>query len=615
VAEGEGVLFPIEARDELSGALKSMADQAEKFMASMAKVNDTLEKTGNQADRAEGKVGTFMSGLLKIKGVGDAINGLKVKDLLHGFENMSVAGIAVGASMVKGTKDAMDMEHTLTKVGLSSKVTAEELRNLKSVSFELASASTITSNQIATVGGRLLKDGKSIEESKEIMASMTKLVGAFGGDYVESFKEISGVTKAFGQDLKTIPETLDLIAKVSSETNTDYTELLGALQSTAPFAKGVGLSMQELVNIYGSFKSAGLSSDQAIRAIRTSMMAATRANVSYKDALSVVGKAYQSTSNETARATLLQQTFGRMGLTLAPVFQKMGGDYQAMATKFKDSSGSLDRAAEAMDANAKDRMEALHNRLVTAQQEVADKYLPAVSTTTKLLNKIPSIVLAGGVALGQAAGVAFKLVTTTVALVTAWPKVVALWGTASAMLSGMAASATAMAASFLSVSATVLTWVALPAVVGVIAYKTTQWLMTLEKSSKVVHAIFETMREIMLLNTAERIMDFENDRQTRKARATISGADISTLHNAGMSWPVISAMTRAVTAPTVSISQRESIKELVREIGQGGVHIENAKFDLSGIKDAKGFEEALKAELLRGRKTTPSASPGLKTAR
>lgn len=611
--EGEGVLVPIEAQDSLSAALKGMSEQAERFMSVLEKMNGTLNRTGDEANQAEAKSNAFVDVLTKIKSVGDSINSYKIKDVFSGVENMSVAGLAVGASILDGTKKAMDMEHQLTKVGLSSRVTAEELYKLKEMSLQLAAASTISANQLAFVGGYLLKEGDDLKTAHDVMGSMSKLVSVFGGDYVSAFQQISSVTKAFGQDAKSIPETLDLIARVSSETNTDYTELLGALQSTAPFAKSAGMSMKELINVYGSFRDAGLDSEQSVRALRTSMMMSARAQVSYKDALAVVGKAYKSTNDETARAALLTQTFGRMGLTLGPVFSKLGGDYVAMTTRFKDSGGALDRAAETMDGAAKDRLEALHNRLETSQQIVADKYLPSVSATMGMLQKMPPEVLVVGTALTHMAGGLMLFAQTGLAILANWTALTGIFATATGWLVGMTGPIGIIASGAALLAADFAAWVAVPALIFAATYEATKWLMTLEKVDGKVHTILEALRWISGVNILDRMVDISNNDTSRGASA--SSLDVGALHKAGMGYPQISAMARTLTAPNVPSSTREHIREMVKEIGANGVHIENANFEIHGVRSVGDFERELQSELLRGRKNNPSAAPAAASTR
>lgn len=606
-SEGEGILIPVEARDEMSGALKEMAGMADLFMSSMEKLNGVLNKTGNESDRAQVKAGWFMQTLKGIKSVGDSLSSFKIKDLFGEIENMSLAGVAIGASMIKGTRDAMNMEQQLARVGLSSKVTADELKDLKKEVFDLALHSTTTANEISVVSGRLLKEGEDVKSAGVIMKAMSKLVSTFGGDYVQSFKEISSVTKAFGQDTKSIPDTLDLVAKVASETNTEYTELLGALQSTAPFAKGVGLDMKELINIYGTFKSAGLDSSQAIRALRTSMMSATRANISYKDAMTVVGNAYKSTNDETARATLLQQTFGRMGLSLAPIFAKLGGDYAAMTTKFKDSTGALDKASEVMDSNAKDRLEALYNRIAASHQIVGDKYLPSVSTTFKILQQIPPEIMVAGTAFVHAAAAGFKFVSVGASILKQWPDIIKFLTGAWTLITGMATTTTAISGGFLAVASTVAAWTAIAGTVGLITYSATKWLMTLEKTSAVVHGILETIRMISGITALDKIAGMSSEWQGRVGSSR--NINYQGAMAAGMPGQSAAAMARVVRS-SYDVGANERLKETIRQVTESGMHIEKADFTFHGVQNVDSFERELSKQLTKYKRThSPAKTP------
>jgi len=168
MSEGEGVVIPIEARDEFSSAVGRMQEAANALAQAISGVNDKMHELGDTSEKAEhdAEGGGFFG---KLKEGYESLNSFKVGDLVHELEETSVAGVAVGASIFKGAEAAMEMEQQVTSLGFASQVSKESINELTEASYKMAEGSKFNAEQIQSVGARVLKMGEDNETANSVM--------------------------------------------------------------------------------------------------------------------------------------------------------------------------------------------------------------------------------------------------------------------------------------------------------------------------------------------------------------------------------------------------------------------------------------------------------------
>lgn len=604
MAEGEGVVIPVEARDELSSAFTRMSEAAKMFQDQLDGVNDKMKELGSNSDDQEKRSedGGFFG---KLSEGYDAINSFKVGDLMHEFEDTSVAGLAVGASMFEGAKAAMDLQKQIVELGFASAVSKKDINELTRASYSMAEGSIFSADKFQYVGSRMLKYGATMEDTKAAMESTGQMTAAFGGDFENNYFKAEQATKAFGMEVSKIPEVMNTVAKVASNTNLSMDELLSPMQRMAPLAKGVGLTFNDTAGIMAAFNKAGLGGRFAMFALMESMEQATKRGVDYKTYMKSVGDDYKKLNSETARSSLLMSALGERGAMLSEVFKQTGGDISQMTSQFSGSSTTLLSDYEKMmSMTASDKLELFKNHWENASSEVATKYLPAFGGLLTLMNKIPPEAIFMGTATAQGFGVMAKSIDIAYKAAEAF-KLLNMAGMFSSLVTAIGPMGIALASAAGLFAVTVAGGAALGIALGMLINK----FMETNKYFK----DFIDYTIMLPMTLAELGQDFMNKRAGDNASSYNNITDAgSTLQKTG-AFDKKSAYSVIRVETATNTKEREVLERLVEMVGQSGVHVDKVEFNVTKDTKAEDVEKMLRELLLRGRSNTPAAGPLMAT--
>ncbi len=598
---GEGVVIPFEARDDLSMALVNMAKTASLLTQQLSGVAGALDRTGNSSQEAQRKSSRLLDTLKAMQAPFQKLTSFKVGDAWNQLQNTSVAGLAVGASMVKGSSAAATMENQLARLSLSSKVTSRDLTELKRLSMDLAYTDDITANSIAGVGGKLLKSGQTMQQVTPIMKSLVGVAGGLNVDLGGLGDQAIKTAKSFDVGMGAIPDIMDTVVKVSSETNTTVDSMLGALSRIGPVAKTAGLTIQETAGLIGSFNAAGMSTEQSTMVLQRALMMTSRRGLEFKTIMGELGKAYQASNSQQERAALITQTLGPRALALGNVFMQTGGDVQKMTEKFANATGAVQHMSDVVGGTASEKWELLHNRMNTAFQSVSDKYLPVLSKLLDLVNALPDEVIVGAVVAAQSIGtmaVALQAATNMVLIFNA------------ANLAGTL-TATAVAAKLATVAMIGLKTAGVgAALIG--GFMIGKWISGFIES----HAWLKKITDQLFTLGGMAVMDAVSHKAGREANSFLGQREMGALSKSGALGSNDAEMRRAfapiigataVRAPGM-VERRERIKEMIKEIGDSGMKIDKVEFKLDKGATAEDVEKLLAGILRKGRRANAPAA-------
>ena len=603
--DGEGVVLPVEARDELSGALANMAKNSKALAAILEKSNAALADTSEKATRIPQR-GAGLLAFLKKAGDGfNKLNKFNVGQAIDGFKNLSVGGVALGASVLRGTKQAITYEKTIAQLGLSSSVTAKEIEMLDKSSRDLALTSSISKNAIGAVGAQLLKEGENIETVLAVQKAVKQSTTVFGGEYVKNFEKINNANRSFSQSAAEIPGVLNTVTKVLSETNWNQEELLSSLETLAPLARQSNVSLGETAAILGTLRDAGLSSSASTSAVSTAMSTTQSKLLGFKDGLALVGEAYQSTNSEVDRAFLLTQTFGDAGKKLVPLFEQTGGALDKLSGKYLNSAGALDKASQAIDKTTGEKFGKIKNRVDTAFQTVSEKYLPVINKLAGAIDSVPPEAVVAAVGGGQAILVAgqFSLALTSIVkmigpLTTGYHMV----GTALGVINVQQALATkGMLGMKVAMGGLVV-------VAGTAGFAFGNWLNQLAKTNKAVAVLHKGLEAIAtgpIGVVLDKLIDYTSASAGRRAGSQFDAGTVSQLQSIGASKAQTAAVFSAAAGPSSTVQQKESIKELITKIQDTGMTIDKVEFNLPKGSSAEDVEKLLQGVLRRKKRGAP----------
>jgi len=600
MSEGEGVVIPIEARDEFSSAVGRMQEAANALAQAISGVNDKMHELGDTSEKAEhdAEGGGFFG---KLKEGYESLNSFKVGDLVHELEETSVAGVAVGASIFKGAEAAMEMEQQVTSLGFASQVSKESINELTEASYKMAEGSKFNAEQIQSVGARVLKMGEDNETANSVMNAAKDLAIAKNSDLTSTYLKVEQAAKAFGIEAKGMPAVMDTVAKATGDANITVDALLGPMARIAPMAKSAGLNFGEISGVMVGFEKAGLTGRLAMQGLMMSMQKATKAGVDYKTYMKDVGNDFNKMHSDQARAALLMERLGPRGAAMAQFFKQTGGDITKLGETYSNAAGTAATQAEQMEQTTKYRLELIKNHFANAGAEVADKWLPAFNGALGLVAKVPAEVIVAGTATAQGIGVVGKAIES-VALTAAALKTLGMaplfrtWALGAMMY---AQSLWAVVAPLLGPAGLVIGAAAAGYGIGLLLNKLIDSVPWMRKLADATTDLGASMMD--LATTGHTASGLNTEARSLNGLTQAGGALAGLTTDAGAKKSAY-ASVRVETNATAT--QREVFKELVQQIQSAGVHIDQVHFNVDKNTKAEDVEKMLRDLLKRGRSTS-----------
>ena len=291
--------------------------KAKQIGEDIKKANDEFtEATKGFDDNSKKSVGAFQRLGLGSLGAIAAFEGLRrsivrVGETLGEFErNISILG-AVTGEFEDGlpTQKLTDLETTIKDLGATTQFTASDVASLAT---ELARLGFNTEQIDATLGNVLnlaLIAGESTSRAAEVLGST---INAFGLEFTEATRVV------------------DLLAKAFSSSALDLTKFDVAVGTVGAVAKQAGIEIEEVAAVMGVLSNAGFDASIAATAFRNILIRSAEAGKDYRQALSEVSDA----TNSTLKAFEL---FGVRGAPQATVIADAfdSGEINKLAADFR----------------------------------------------------------------------------------------------------------------------------------------------------------------------------------------------------------------------------------------------------------------------------------------
>ena len=312
---------------------------------------------------------------------------------------------------------ASNFEQAMARVGAVSGATGEVFEALKQQSLDLGATTQFSSQQVASAQENLARAGfKAIgvtKDTNEIIAAMPGLLdmaAAEGMELAEATDIAASAIRGFNLNANESDRVADVLAKTSASSNSSIRSLGESLKYVAPYAKAVGVDIEQTNAMLGIMHDNGIKSTQAGNALKAAFVRLSEEPKRVAKTLEEVGvKAKTSTGElrplpeilkdldaktkgmgKADKLGILNKIFGSVagGGMLAIMDGVANGRLTELENALYNCSGAAKEMAERMNATAKGAMLRLESATEGLRIAIGDHLLPIY---TKVIDKIAQL--------------------------------------------------------------------------------------------------------------------------------------------------------------------------------------------------------------------------------
>lgn len=167
-----------------------------------------------------------------------------------------------------GLKTAADFEAAMNQVKAVSGATGEQFGRLEELARDLGATTKFSATEAADGMGFLAMAGFEVDEIMTALPSTLDLAAAGNMELAESADIVSNVMQGFGLEASKTGETVDILTKAFTSSNTSLGQLGEAMAYAAPIANTYGQSIEEATAAVGILSDAGVQASRAGTSLR-----------------------------------------------------------------------------------------------------------------------------------------------------------------------------------------------------------------------------------------------------------------------------------------------------------------------------------------------------------
>lgn len=236
---------------------------------------------------------------------------------------ISLAFAAAGSAAFKFGKD---FETSMTRVMTVGGATRETMEKLREEVMNLAPKTGVGPSALAEGLIKIPLSAISAAEAIDILNTSARASALGMGSVADNGKLMTAIMKAYGEENMSAAKAADIMYATVIQGNADIDELSGSLGRVVGIASQVNVSFEEVGAFVATLSRLGLDADEAVTALRGSLMTLMQPSHEAKLALAGVG-----TSIEEVRASVKENGFAQTMIDLTKVFK---GNVDAMGAVF-----------------------------------------------------------------------------------------------------------------------------------------------------------------------------------------------------------------------------------------------------------------------------------------
>lgn len=359
--------------------------------------------------------------------------------------------VGLGAAAIK---TAADFEAGMSKVQSISGASASEMDKLTQKAKEMGAKTKFSATESADAFSYMAMAGWKTEDMLNGIEGIMYLAGATGEELATTSDIVTDALTAFGMTAADTNRFVDVLAKASSNANTNVSLMGETFKYVAPSAGALGYSVEDTAVAIGLMANSGIKASQAgtsLNSLFTRMAKPTKESSiameklglsltdsegnmkSFATVMADMRKGFSGLT-ETQKAQYAAMLAGKTGMSgLLGIVNATQSDFDKLTQSIANSTGAAEAMYNVANDNLSGRLTVLKSTLesiaitmgeklmpfvekgVGKLQELADKFGTLDDATLNTIIKVAAVAAAVGPAIlifGKMVGTVGKVVTT-----------------------------------------------------------------------------------------------------------------------------------------------------------------------------------------------------------
>ncbi len=351
----------------------------------------------------------FEKGLNSMKNTSGVIsNAIKVA---LGTIATAIAGIGTYAIKV-----GSDFEAGMSKVQAISGATGEEIEKLTEKAKEMGQKTKFSATESAEAFQYMAMAGWKTEDMLNGIEGIMNLAAASGEDLASVSDIVTDALTAFGLQAKDSGHFADVLAKASSNSNTNVGLMGATFKYVAPIAGSMKYSVEDTAVAIGLMANAGIKGEQAGTALRSMLTrlvkppkeasdALKKLNISAKNSDGTMKPLSQtlqelrkkfSKLNDSQKASYASSIAGTEAMSgMLAIVNASDSDFDKLTASINNADGASKEMADTMNDNVKGAMTLLKSNIESVGIKIYDKIKEPlkklINEVSKYVSKIPTM--------------------------------------------------------------------------------------------------------------------------------------------------------------------------------------------------------------------------------
>ena len=289
-------------------------------------------------------------------------------------------------------KSAMDtfvqFESGMSKVGVVTNATTEELKMLTSEAKRLGATTEFSATQVAALQLTLGRKGFDPEAIKNMEQSVLDLSLATGEDLTLAADVVGSSIRAFGKDSSDAASVANTLALASANSSIKLSTFSTAFANAGASASAVGVDLEELSAMIGTLMDSGIKASKAGTGLNSLFITLKEKGISLSDTLDMLSEGQMGLDRATA---IVGKNFSKQLLILSKNRDKT----KELTEEYKNNTTALQEMADKRAKTAAAKLAKLSSALETLRIEfgaiLSEAILPIVKKLTELTQKFTSL--------------------------------------------------------------------------------------------------------------------------------------------------------------------------------------------------------------------------------
>lgn len=312
------------------------------------------EGFGEKIDSVMSKVESMGSGL---QAAGDKLSHIGSKLTL----GVTAPLMGIGASAIK---TAASFEETMSQVSAISGATGSDFEKLENLAKEMGETTKFSASQAAEALTYMAMAGWKTDDMLSGLPGIMNLAAASGEDLALTSDIVTDALTAFGMSAGDSGHFADVLAKASSNANTNVSMMGETFKYVAPVAGSLGYSAEDVALAVGLMANSGIKASQAGTSLRSSLTNLVKPTDEMMNVMVSLGLATAETANVIDNGKLQKAQTKVENKTID--MEKAQIKYNDAVAKYGANSSQAQTAALNLE-KTKNNLEAAMNDLSVAQ--------------------------------------------------------------------------------------------------------------------------------------------------------------------------------------------------------------------------------------------------------